>query len=174
MAQETPPLIVTLELDGAAHQFFTAQRTRYFPAHTNYLEAHLTLFHHLPGNNAEVMDILAREAAGPPFSLAVTGLHNMGNGVAYTLQSDHLQRLHRRLQEALRPWLLHRDLQPCWPHITIMNKVTAYKALRTWAELSGGFRPFRVEAWGLGYWHYHKGAWEAAGNMPFTQPGGSP
>lgn len=161
MAQEAPPLIVTLELDAAAQQFFTAQRNTYFPAHINYLEAHLTLFHHLPGDNAEVMDILSREAPGAAFSLEVSGVHNMGNGVAYTLHSPQLLALHRRLQAALQPWLIRQDQQPLWPHITIMNKVTAYKAQRVCRELATGFLPFTVQARGLGYWHYHKGPWSA-------------
>ncbi|WP_460504174.1 2'-5' RNA ligase family protein, partial [Hymenobacter agri] len=43
------PLILTLALDAASQAYFNDLRTQHFPPKINYLAAHLTLFHHLPG-----------------------------------------------------------------------------------------------------------------------------
>ena len=43
------PLIVTLLVDDDAQQHFDALRSEHFPAERNYLRAHVTLFHALPG-----------------------------------------------------------------------------------------------------------------------------
>ncbi|HEY0271640.1 MAG TPA: 2'-5' RNA ligase family protein [Chitinophaga sp.] len=166
---QPPSLIVTLQLDPAAQAFFNAQRARYFPAHANYTDAHLTLFHHLPAHDA-VQHILAAKASRPTFPVAVTGLFNMGNGVAYTLRSAALEALHEDLQQCFAPWLSQRDRQPLWPHVTIQRKVTAYKAAQLQQLLEQDFRPFTVQALGLYTWHYRKGPWQAAGAWAFTAP----
>ena len=43
------PLIVTLKLDAASFARLDGLRRTHFPAAINRLSAHLTLFHHLPG-----------------------------------------------------------------------------------------------------------------------------
>ena len=43
------PLILTLALDADSQAHFDALRKQHFPPAINYLAAHLTLFHHLPG-----------------------------------------------------------------------------------------------------------------------------
>lgn len=43
------PLIVTLALDEQAQARFDALRSRHFPPDRNVLDAHVTLFHALPG-----------------------------------------------------------------------------------------------------------------------------
>ena len=61
------PLIVTLKLDAGAFVRLDALRRAHFPAALNRLSAHLTLFHHLPGERlAEVGDALAAVAAPAP------------------------------------------------------------------------------------------------------------
>ena len=49
------PLIVTLKLDDAAQTYFNALRRQHFPPAINYLGAHLTLFHHLPGAEVDAV-----------------------------------------------------------------------------------------------------------------------
>ena len=48
-------LIVTLELNPALHAELTRCRTRLFPPERNYLDAHVTLFHALPGDQIETI-----------------------------------------------------------------------------------------------------------------------
>ncbi|WP_204248378.1 hypothetical protein [Hymenobacter sp. PAMC 26628] len=43
------PLILTLALDTDSQAYFDELRRQHFPAKINYLAAHVTLFHHLPG-----------------------------------------------------------------------------------------------------------------------------
>ena len=51
-------LILTLIIDGEAQNFFNILRQRYFPAERNYLDAHLTLFHNLPGNEPIIIKVI--------------------------------------------------------------------------------------------------------------------
>ncbi|PUZ21505.1 2'-5' RNA ligase superfamily protein [Chitinophaga costaii] len=162
-----PSLIVTLQMDDAAQAFFNAQRVRYYPAYANRVAAHLTLFHYLPENQSVVRATLAAQAAMPVFDLEVTGLFNMGKGLAYTLQSNVLAQWHKNLQQSLAPWLIPRDRQPLWPHVTIQQRVTTYKATQLQRQLEQDFQPFTVQAMGICGWHYQQGAWTAAGAWAF-------
>ena len=64
------PLILTLELDERSFAFFGAQRRRYFPPERNFIPAHLTLFHALPGEH--LPSIAAWTSRQQPFTLDVT------------------------------------------------------------------------------------------------------
>ena len=157
------PLILTLTLDAASQAFFDEQRRRYFPPKINYLSAHLTLFHALPGAEeaALAQDLAAAAAAEPsPLPLRATGLKFMGRGVMYTLDNPTLPALHRRLQQRWQPWLTAQDAQGLRPHITVQNKVDPAVARALLAELSAGFEPFDVRGTGLALWAYRGGPWE--------------
>ena len=95
---DTAPLILTLTLDPDSQAFFDEQRRRYFPPKINYLSAHLTLFHALPGAEYDAIaaTLAATAARQPgPLPLQVTGLKFMGQGVMYTLDNPQLPALHR-------------------------------------------------------------------------------
>jgi hypothetical protein len=157
------PLILTLTLDEASQAFFDAQRKKYFPPKINYLGAHLTLFHALPGHEeVAISDYLAEVVAGQPapLPLAVTGLKFMGRGVMYTLANPDLPALHRRLQQWWQPWLSAQDQQGLRPHITVQNKVEPTVARALLAELEASFQPFEVQGTGLALWAYRGGPWE--------------
>lgn len=164
------PLILTLTLDEASQAFFDAQRKKYFPAKINYLGAHLTLFHALPGAEEAVLnEYLAAVAASQPgpLPLAVTGLKFMGRGVMYTLANPDLPALHRRLQQQWQPWLSAQDQQGLRPHITVQNKVDPAVARALHEELAASFRPFEATGTGLALWAYRGGPWEARQSFPF-------
>ncbi len=164
------PLILTLTLDAASQAFFDEQRKRYFPAKINYLSAHLTLFHALPGAEEATItaDLEGVAAAQPgPLPLRVTGLKFMGRGVMYTLDNPDLPALHRRLQRQWQPWLTAQDAQGLRPHITVQNKVDPAVARTLHAELSAGFEPFAVAGTGLALWAYRGGPWERRRLFPF-------
>lgn len=164
------PLIVTLTLDEASQAFFDTQRTKYFPPKINYLGAHLTLFHALPGGEeAAISEHLAAVAAGQPgpLPLAVTGLKFMGRGVMYTLANPDLPTLHRRLQQQWQPWLTAQDQQGLRPHITVQNKVEPAVARALLAELEATFQPFDVQGTGLALWAYRGGPWELRRQVAF-------
>ena len=167
---DTAPLILTLTLDADSQAFFDAQRRRYFPAKINYLSAHLTLFHALPGAEyaAIVADLAAAAAGQPgPLPLAVTGVKFMGRGVMYTLDNPALPALHRRLQRQWQPWLSPQDGQGLRPHITVQNKVDPAVARALHEELAAGFQPFEAQGTGLALWAYRGGPWELRQQFEF-------
>jgi 2'-5' RNA ligase len=164
------PLILTLTLDDASQAFFDDLRRQYFPAKINYLSAHLTLFHALPGEEraAIVADLAAVAAAQPaPLPLQATGVKFMGRGVMYTLDNPTLPALHKRLQRQWQPWLSPQDQQGLRPHITVQNKVDPTVARQLHEELAAGFQPFEALGTGLALWAYRGGPWELLQRFAF-------
>jgi 2'-5' RNA ligase len=170
LSASADPLILTLALDPATQARFDRERQAHFPPERNHLAAHLTLFHHLPGEAID--DIVARLAetcrGQPGFDLAVEDVWMMGRGVAYRLRAPELQALHAGLAAAWQSWLTPQDRQPLRPHVTIQNKVAAEAARALHASLRAGFAPFAARATGLLLWHYRGGPWEPAGEFPFN------
>jgi len=161
--------IITLQMEEAYQAHFNALRERYFPAHANYLDAHITLFHHLPLEEPAIAATLADVARRGPITLTVAGIVNFGKGVAYRLVSDELQLLHQQLQQAFDPWLIKQDRHALRPHITVQNKVTSFKADYVHKALLEGFEPFDMRATGLQTWRYLHGPWKALTVFPFQK-----
>lgn len=164
------PLILTLTLDEASQAFFDAQRKKYFPPKINYLSAHLTLFHALPGAEEAIIsehltEVAAAQSGLLPFQ--VTGLKFMGRGVMYTLDNPDLPALHRCLQRQWQAWLSPQDQQGLRPHITVQNKVDPAVARALHEELAAGFQPFEVQGTGLALWAYKGGPWELRQRFAF-------
>lgn len=161
------PLVVTLELDEESKAYFNALRKNHFPNHANYLDAHLTLFHHLPSNAPFIMDALRDLAQRSRFKISVSHLINFEKGVAFHLESQVLEEMHVGLQEVLEPFLKKHDKKKLWPHITIQNKVTAFKAQQTLELLQQDFVPFEAIATGINVWYYIGGPWKLNTAIPF-------
>jgi hypothetical protein len=168
------PLIVTLKLEESAQALFNGLREKHFPKHCNYMDAHLTLFHHLPSDNPFISKTLTSFANRPTMELDVAAIKNIGNGVAYAIESQPLKDMHRKMQKSFDRVLIPQDQKRIWPHITIQNKVTAYKALLTTTELQQDFKPFRIHAVGLSSWLYLGAAWEWVGDEMFVESGSKP
>lgn len=165
----TPPLIVTLKLDQRSQVFFNELRRQYFPAHVNYLDAHLTLFHHLPSSLDFIDEVLQDFSTQAPFEILVSGVKNMGNGVAFLVDSPELMSMHAALQQAFRGHLISQDRHRLWPHVTVQNKVTAFKAKQTTELLASAFTPFSSMAVGFETWYYLKGPWQHHKDYLFLQ-----
>ena len=165
------PLVLTLTLDEAATTFFNQLRQRHFPAERNYLEAHLTLFHQLPGAEAKrlVSELESISQQYRPLKLVVKEVRLLGKGVAYRVESTLLQQLHRQLQKQWRSHLTAQDQQKLWPHVTVQNKVSPNEAKRLHAELSEGFAPFEAVGTGLHLWEYHGGPWQSRQQFGFRE-----
>lgn len=165
---ETRTCIVTLHLDEESQEIFERLRQRYFPPERNLIGAHLTMFHRLPEIDA-VAGELERAAAGQAaFSMEVDGLRSLGRGVAYTLRSPELLRLHRELSSAFAEHLTAQDRQRFQPHVVVQNKVDPAAARELLVELRAGFVPWQVRAVGLDLWRYLGGPWELAGAVGFS------
>ena len=162
------PLIVTLLLDDDAQERFDRLRTEHFPPERNYLAAHVTLFHALPGEHLDAVRAdLAAAAGRPRFDVAVTGVRFLGRGVAYTLHSPEVAAVRSRLATAWQPWLTPQDRQKHAPHVTVQNKVQPAVARTLHERLLGEFVPWTVRARGLGLWRYLGGPWEPVAKLPF-------
>lgn len=164
------PLIVTLQLEHEAQDFFNNQRKAHFPEHLNYLDAHITLFHQLPVKESRVFKELERAAHISPFSIHVSDVYHTGFGVAYRLQSKPLIQLHAYLQEAFSSYLTPQDRQSFRPHITIQNKVSPAASKMLVQQLQNKFIPFNVSATGVDTWIYRNGPWEHLQFFGFQQP----
>ena len=169
MPDSEAPLILSLTLDDAAQTYFNALRRQHFPARINYLAAHLTLFHHLPGAELDAVSAQLHSLcrAQPPLPLAVTGLRSLGRGVAFVLENKELRALHRQLQTAFAAHLTPQDQQKLQPHITVQNKVDPAAARQLLGELQAGFEPFEAVGTGLHLWAYRGGPWESLAEFPF-------
>ncbi|MCZ2850349.1 2'-5' RNA ligase family protein [Modestobacter sp. VKM Ac-2978] len=164
------PLIVTLLLDDDAQQRFDRLRAAHFPPERNHLDAHVTLFHALPGDHVgEVRDGLRGTATRSPFDVAVSGVRFLGRGVALDLASSDLTALRKDLADAFDPWLTRQDRQWSRPHVTVQNKVAPEVARALHAELTALFVPETVTARGLGLWRYLGGPWAAEAEFPFAR-----
>ena len=170
MSDRPDPLIVTLEMDAAAQQFFDRLRKAHFPPERNHLSAHVTLFHHLPGGEmARVCeDLRAVCATAQPFDVAVTGLRSLGGGVAFVLESLALSALRADLARRWEEKLTAQDRQLFRPHVTVQNKVPPARARALHAELQSSFAPFAIEGRELVLWRYRGGPWEAVSKFPFA------
>lgn len=165
----TAPLIVTLLVDADAQRRFDALRSEHFPADRNYLKAHVTLFHALPGGRVNDVDRSVRDAARrPAFDVRVDGVRLLGRGVALDLQSPELTAVHTRLRSQWKPQLTRQDAQPLRAHVTVQNKVAPEVARALHAELSAEFVAYDVRATGLALWRYRGGPWEPVSRHVFS------
>lgn len=160
-----PAYILTLRMDENAQAFFDQLRQRYFPAERNFLSAHLTIFHKLPVGD-EVTNVLDSIRISP-LQLTVSGLRNLGNGVAYQLQSEALNVLRDKLQSLFDFKLSAQDSQGFRAHVTVQNKVSAVDAKNLLLKLNESFVPFTVTGLGLDLWLYLGGPWEHVKYYPF-------
>lgn len=166
------PLILTLGLHEDDQSRFERLRRLHFPPERNFIPAHVTLFHHLPGTGLDAVqaDLESQCAAQPAFDVDVTGLRFLGRGVAYELQSPDLLALRRGLAGRWQEWLTPQDQQGYRPHITIQNKATGEAARALRDAMQAGFSPFTVRAEELLLWRYLGGPWQALGHYKFAKP----
>ncbi|CAM3807520.1 2'-5' RNA ligase family protein [Mucilaginibacter galii] len=155
------PLILTLTLNSASQQYFNSLRKAHFPPERNYLDAHLTLFHHLPQAEKAITEALENLTKHhSKIQLQVTGLKSIGNGVAFSMESAELQQIHKQLQTTWQPWLIPQDRQKLWPHITVQNKVNPDVAKQLKDVLELEFTPFEITGTGLTLFEYLGGPWK--------------
>jgi hypothetical protein len=163
------PIIITAEMGQADQAWANALRRAHFPQERNFLDAHITLFHHLPPNHlAEIKSRLAAlsgECAAPMAQL--TEVMMLGRGVAYRVDSPELLSIRDELAEVFSGLLIPQDQARPRLHITVQNKVesTAAKALH--AELSVTFKPRPLAISGLAAYYYCYGPWEHIGSWRF-------
>jgi hypothetical protein len=166
---ESSPLIVTLQLDPVAFTFFNELRQKHFPPAINYLEAHLTLFHHLPAvpEVRQLLETVASKQEQMP--LEVVSVMKLGRGVAYKMKSESLLAMHHYLQTSWQNWLTPQDRQKLNPHVTVQNKVATETAHALYQELAASFNPFTATGTGLSLWEYKGGPWHKFADYSFQK-----
>jgi len=163
------PLIVTALLGAADQARFDRLRTAHFPPERNQLDAHLTMFHAIPPLLEEELRhrLAALAAEVAPVRATVSGLMNLGGGVAYRIVSDELDSIRSELADAFRGHLTQQDSHGWRPHITVQNKVTSSVAIATLAALERDFTPRPLAVTGLAYYHYEGGPWRLGRRYAF-------
>jgi 2'-5' RNA ligase superfamily len=157
----TAPIIVSALFGDADFHWLDEQRRVYFPAERNQINAHLTLFHHLPPNCLdELKRRLKEETRAPAPDATLSGLTMMGFGVAYTVQSPQLLQARAAIADAFQTLLIPQDKAGWRPHVTIQNKVKPAEAKELHARLSMGFSPRPLVIAGLAAFYYRDGPWE--------------
>lgn len=164
------PLIVTAKLDAASFEFFDGLRRRYFPPERNFLSAHATLFHHLPGGEIIAVEDALRNIAASraAIELEFSSVRFLGRGTAIEIESAALNTLRAKLASEWRDWLTVQDKQKFKPHVTVQNKVEAKEAKILFEQLKNGWEIRTGEALGLQLWHYRGGPWELAKEFIFA------
>ena len=173
MKQPQPaPLIITLKLDQASFAKLDLLRRTHFPPERNFIPAHITLFHALPGEQFEsiVATLISICQQTEHFPIIVSQPRSLGRGVAITIESPALLRIRGQLADAWQGWLTPQDQQRYKPHLTIQNKVSSTAAQELLATLSASWQPLSAMSEGLSLWRYLGGPWGPAGEFEFAPP----
>jgi hypothetical protein len=164
------PIIVTALFGRRDQGWFDAMRSEHFPAERNQLDAHLTLFHHLPPSSVDELKHRlvgeTRQVRAP--SARIAGLMSLGRGVAYRIDAPELVAIRARLADAFAGLLTPQDAGGWRAHVTIQNKVTPSVAKLLLESLSRDFVPREVEIAGLATWWYRGGPWEPLSRHMFA------
>lgn len=164
------PIIVTALMGRADQAAFDALRRAHFPPERNVLDAHLTLFHHLPPSALDELKHrlnAATRGVRAPVARA-SGLMSLGRGVAVRIDSPGLSAIRSDLCAAFAGMLTPQDAGGWRPHVTIQNKVAPSMAKLLLAALGREFAPRPVEITGLATFHYRGGPWEAISRHMFA------
>ena len=167
--QGNTPLILTARMPSELHRRFTDLRTEHFPPERNYLEAHVTLFHAIPGQcEAEACGYLARLASEvAPLPGAVEGLMSLGGGTAIKLSSVSLLNLRDEIADHFHGLLTAQDQHRPRLHVTIQNKVTSKEAKALQARLAGTIMHQQFNFPGLHLYRYKGGPWDLVRQFVF-------
>lgn len=164
-----PPLILTLKLDASAFSVLDELRRQHFPPERNFLSAHVTLFHKLPGEHEQSIHQTLQSFCMITTTMEVSfpSLRFLGKGVAVELQCPALLQLRRQLAVEWKAWLSAQDRQGYRPHVTIQNKVLPEQARRLYDHLCDDWRMLSAHGEGLLLWRYLSGHWELVQEFSF-------
>lgn len=157
------PLILTAMLPPDLHRWATALRQAHFPPERNFLEAHVTLFHAIPGaHEAEVREVCAAIAAEQPPVPArlLAGVMNLGRGTALKLESPAMLAVRDRLAARFHGLLTAQDQHRPRLHVTVQNKVAPADAKALQALLAPQLAERAFAFPGLSLFAYRGGPWE--------------
>ena len=162
------PLIVTAELGAADFAWLDGLRRKHYPAERNRVPAHLTLFRSLPpAADGEVRRVLARACAAPAPRAEITGLMDLGGGVAIRIRSDELDEIRADMVENFHGLLTPQDSSGWIPHVTVQNKAERGVVRELLRTLEVGMEPRPLTISGLSLFKYNDGLWEPLAGYRF-------
>ncbi|NJM50429.1 MAG: 2'-5' RNA ligase family protein [Sphingomonadales bacterium] len=166
---DAAPIIITAAMGDADQGWANGLRKKYFPPERNFLDAHITLFHHLPpAHLPEIKTRLsAMEGQYPPPTSWLSDVMMLGRGVAYRVESTELMAIREELADAFCGLLIPQDQGKPRFHITVQNKVEPAAAKALHRQLSESFEPRQIEIKGLSAFYYRGGPWDAIGSWSF-------
>lgn len=178
-SHEDSVYVLTLLTDTKHHQTITKMREKYFPPRLNRLEAHLTLFHALPGSKLEdsIKPVLSEVSENTaPFPILAAKPFRLNKGIAIGVPKmkggDDARQVHTQLKHAWKEFLSRQDGGGFAAHYTIMNKVddesVVQKAL---SEVEAQWRGCRGTAEGLSLFLYERGNWVHVEDYRFSAVG---
>jgi 2'-5' RNA ligase len=160
------PIIVSALFRADDFSWLNGLRRTHFPAAK--VDAHLTLFHHLPPSIAsELKRRMTNLTRSSPPAAVANGLINLGRGVAIQIHSPQLVEIRAELARALSGLLTPQDAANWRPHVTIQNKVEPAEARLLYTSLASTFRPRPMRISALAAWWYRDGPWELLSRHPF-------
>jgi hypothetical protein len=164
------PLILSLRLDDASFETLNGLREQHFPRERNHLDAHVTLFHALPGEQEARIrrDLKEFCSCTSRLPLSFSRPRFLVRGVAIDIECPELIRLRAHLAKEWRDWLGPQDAQG-WkhPHVTVQNKVAPETARALFEQLSASWKALDGQGEGLSLWRYLGGPWKAAEGFGF-------
>lgn len=164
---EAKVYVLTLHTDKAHHETMTRMRKQYFPPKLNHLEAHITMFHALPGSRlVDAIEPTLRDlcATTAPFDLAAVKPFRLSKGIAIAVPDNaggsEAKQLHASLRDAWKPFLSAQDDSKLAAHYTIMNKVHEEEEVqRAFEEVRKEWQPCQGRALGMSLFLYKRGKW---------------
>ncbi|KAF5659553.1 hypothetical protein FHETE_9337 [Fusarium heterosporum] len=179
-SEEEQLYILTLFTDKRHHEAMTALRRQWFPSRILKVDAHITLFHALPGSKLPELkeDITALAASTERFEIAVNdkNVFEMGKGVGINVSNhDNAQKKAAGIRSELRnkwePFLSDQDRREKWRgHYTIMNKQDEKEEVqKCLAYLKEGHAESTGTVEGLSLWLYDRGWRKEAGVFKFSK-----
>jgi 2'-5' RNA ligase superfamily len=161
MSESAAPIIVSALIGEPDFTWLDGLRQQYFPPERNFLRAHLTLFHHLPPSvEQELCNLLADLSRAPTPKARVTGLINLGRGVALRIESPELHNMRDVIASRFAEQLTPQDKSPWRAHVTVQNKVAPDIGRALLRSLEATFEPRPLKIAGLAAWWYRGGPWE--------------
>lgn len=164
------PLILTLKLDQQSFDSLNNLRQKYFPSERNFLHAHVTLFHALPGEHEQSIKQTLPDVCAATTILPVEfpKLRFLGKGVAVEIECAEIVGLRKKLAVTWNDWLTAQDRQNIKPHVTIQNKVTPNAARQLFDRLAPDWKMADGRGEGLQLWQYLGGPWKLVEDFSFN------
>ena len=163
------PIILTARMGDQEFAYANRLRRAYYPPERNQVDAHITLFRHLPGHCEDevvaAMRDACREFRAPIAKLA--DIMKMSGGVALLIESEELRAIRACIAERFHGLLTQQDQEHPRLHITIQNKVKTDMAKACFAALSAQFEPRLWQITGLKSYRYDEGRWDAPYEQSF-------